>query len=177
MRVRITAEVWGLPKDSYGENYRAHVLELYKMYAELVDRLGARRQAANTFFLSINTVLISFLGLSSMRFIGDKASLWLLPVAVAGVTLAYFWYRLVRSYGQITQAMYILIHEIEGELPLKIYSAEWSGVGGDHNSRLYISLTRVEGRVPFVFALLYAILASWTLFATLLVQATQSTGA
>jgi hypothetical protein len=47
----------------YGDQYTAHRLEQYKLYVEMADRIGARRQAANTFFLTINTALLAFLGL------------------------------------------------------------------------------------------------------------------
>ena len=48
----------------YGENYRSHYFEQYKMYIESAEKISDRRQNANNFFLTINTVLISVFGLS-----------------------------------------------------------------------------------------------------------------
>src|SRR2546426_1964670 len=37
-------------------------LEQYKLYVEMADRISARRQTANEFFLSVNTVIVALLG-------------------------------------------------------------------------------------------------------------------
>ena len=49
------------PEEEYGENYKAHLLEQYKLYVEMADRISARRQTANSFFLSINTAIIALI--------------------------------------------------------------------------------------------------------------------
>ena len=40
--------------EKYGEKYKEHLLEQYKLYVEMADRISGRRQTANSFFLSIN---------------------------------------------------------------------------------------------------------------------------
>ena len=52
-----------LPAPEYGEKYQEHLLEQYKLYVQMADKISERRQSANTFFLTINTVLIAFLGI------------------------------------------------------------------------------------------------------------------
>jgi hypothetical protein len=42
---------------------RTIVLEQYKLYVEMADRLSARRALANTFFLTVNTAVL--IGLAS----------------------------------------------------------------------------------------------------------------
>src|ERR1700731_2937994 len=42
-------------------------LEQYKLYLQMVDKIGDRRQSANSFFLSINTGLCALLGYMFMR--------------------------------------------------------------------------------------------------------------
>src|SRR3989442_10768421 len=37
-------------------------LEQYKLYVEMADRISARRQTANEFFLSVNTAIVALLG-------------------------------------------------------------------------------------------------------------------
>ena len=81
-----------------------------------------------------------------------------LPVAVAGLTLCYFWYRIIRSYRDLNSAKFKVIHEIEKRLPLRPYDAEWDAVGRGKDSKLYLPFTRVEIAIPCVFGLVYAYL-------------------
>lgn len=48
----------------YGEKYFPHLFEQYKLYVESAEKISDRRQNANNYFLTINTALISFLGIS-----------------------------------------------------------------------------------------------------------------
>ncbi len=41
------------------------VLDLYKMAVEMADRVSARRAGANSFFLTLNTVLAAVVGIVS----------------------------------------------------------------------------------------------------------------
>lgn len=70
------------------EKQQAHLLDQYKLYVEMADRISARRQTANSYFLSINTALVGFVGYITSKESGDYY--WLLPVA--GVALSYLWY-------------------------------------------------------------------------------------
>ena len=47
-----------------GELYQNHILEQYKMYAEMADRVSARRNLANIFFLTLNTTILGAIGFS-----------------------------------------------------------------------------------------------------------------
>lgn len=44
------------------ELYQAHLFEQYKNFVEMADRVSARRNLANTFFLTLNTFLIGAAG-------------------------------------------------------------------------------------------------------------------
>lgn len=48
----------------YGNNYKPHLFEQYKLYIQSAEKISDRRQNANNYFITINTALISFLGLS-----------------------------------------------------------------------------------------------------------------
>jgi hypothetical protein len=48
----------GYPSDQL----RGHLLEQYKLYIEMADRISSRRQSANSFFLSLNTTLVALGG-------------------------------------------------------------------------------------------------------------------
>lgn len=48
----------------YGNDYKSHFLEQYKIYLESIEKTSDRRQSANNYFLTANTVLVSILALS-----------------------------------------------------------------------------------------------------------------
>jgi len=44
----------------YGTSYRDHLLAQYQLYVEGMEKISDRRQNANNYFITINTVLIIF---------------------------------------------------------------------------------------------------------------------
>jgi len=120
--------------------------------------ISSRRQSANSFFLSVNTVLIALLGFIT----GGRpvpTSPWLLVVAIAGSVLCFSWYRLVRSYKDINSGKFDVIHAIESELTLALHDAEWVRLGRGEDPKLYLPFTHIEARIPWIFAALYVNLA------------------
>jgi len=135
------------------EKYQAHLFEQYRLYVDMADRISSRRQTANSYFLSINTALLGFVG-----YVGTKDTtgyLWL--VAPAGIALSYLWYRLIRSYRDLNTAKFKVVHEIEKRLPLSPYDAEWEAMGRGNNPALYKPFTHIETGVPWVFIALHSV--------------------
>ena len=46
---------------NYQGNYEEHLLDHYKLYVKMADNISQRRANVNTFFLSVNTLLVSFI--------------------------------------------------------------------------------------------------------------------
>ncbi len=132
-------------------------LEIYKLSVEMADRISARRLTANSFFLTINTGIIAFAGYLSLSAEKQLAvgQYWI--VALAGVILCYMWYRLIRSYAGLNKAKFDVIHEMEKDLPYKIFDAEWVAVGEGKDPKKYLPFTRIEMTVPWVFLMIHAI--------------------
>lgn len=59
------------PYPSKQDDYQAHLLEQYKLYVGMADKISERRQSANSYFLSLNTALLGFVGY--MNSIGVKS--------------------------------------------------------------------------------------------------------
>ena len=143
-------------EDGYGDLYRQHLFDQYRLVVEMADRLSARRMQANTFFLAVNTGLLTVLanlvkdGLIS----GIAGALPLIAVLV----LCYGWWRIVGSYRQLSSGKHAVILEIETLLPAAPYAAEWAVLGEGRDPRRYLPLTHVETWVPRLFALLYLLL-------------------
>ena len=132
-------------------------LELYKLSVDMADKISARRLTANSFFLTINTGIIAFSGYLSLS--TDKTlavgQYWI--VALAGMILSYMWYRLIRSYAGLNKAKFDVIHEMEKDLPYKVFDAEWMAVGEGKDPSKYLPFTKIEMTVPWVFLAIHGI--------------------
>lgn len=143
--------------DKYGSRYQEHLLEEYKLYVEMADRVSQRRALANSFFLALHTGLfglsVGLSGLSSGQFENQAAGL---VASVFGFPFAYVWHRVLKSYRQLNSAKYKVVHELETELPVSPYDNEWEKAGRGEDPKLYVPLTVVEAWVPKVFAIGYS---------------------
>lgn len=144
----------GADTDSYGDKYRDHLLEQYKRYLEMADKISDRRSNANTFFLTINTGLISAFGLTKLISEGNSKFLFVTG-GIAAILLSYSWYRLIRSYRDLSTAKFNVVHEIEKLLPIRPFAAEWEAVGRGEKKKLYWPFTHIEQSVPWLFIVLY----------------------
>lgn len=158
----------------------AVILEMYKTAVEMADRTSARRAAANSFFLTLNTGLAAVVGVvSSARKTpphGDVPvfdGFGLVIAAIAGVVLAVVWWLLLRYYRRLNSAKFQVINAMEERLPTKPYSDEWAILHpapadeGAKSSRWtrwwrrevkHREATIVEQVIPFVFMGIYVAL-------------------
>ncbi len=142
-------------KENYGSNYEAHYIEQYKLYVEMADRISNRRQQANSFFLSVNTAVIAIVGYVQLGAEAGKSQAFYWLVSIAGISLCYTWYRLIRSYKDLNSGKFKVVHAIEQKLPLALYDAEWESLEKGKNPDIYQPFTKVEMRVPWVFLILH----------------------
>lgn len=144
--------------EEYGAAYQNHLLEQYKLYVEMADRVSARRNLANSFFVGVHTALIAAFALLIKEKLLSPAMYGWAPF-IAVITLCYVWWRIVHSYRQLNSGKFKVIHELEQRLPAAPWDAEWKVLGEGKQPGLYRPITHVENYVPLCFALLYALLA------------------
>ena len=154
------------PKDEYGlftnvpsdypvrEKYQAHLLEQYKLYAEMADRVSQRRQTTNSYFLSINSALLAFVGYVTTKQGTESSHLWL--AGTAGIVLSILWYQIITSYKNLNTAKFNLLQAVEAHLPLSLYKAEWDYMGRGTNPKRYKPLSHIEQAVPWIFVALHS---------------------
>jgi len=148
----IEKDLVGLSEAEYGENYRSHFLEIYKLYVGMADNISERRQSASSFFLTLNSAIVALVGYVNLSQDAESiASSYFGVVAIAGMVLSFLWYRLIRSYKDMNSGKFKVIHEIEKQLPLKPYDAEWTALGRGKDPSLYLPFTNIELFVPWVF--------------------------
>ncbi|HVT39408.1 MAG TPA: hypothetical protein VHE78_10205 [Gemmatimonadaceae bacterium] len=137
------------------------LIEQYKLYVMMADRISDRRQAANSFFLAVNSGILTVMGYATIK---DKDAIPLAIVwmtALAGMLVSILWLRLVLSYRNLNTAKFLVIHGIERLLPLRPYDAEWELVGRGERRKFYFPLTHIERLIPLGFVLLHLVFATF----------------
>lgn len=147
----LARELWSRDLDEDGKK---SVLEQYRLYAESADRLGERRALANTFFLGLNTAVLTLLGV----FWKDppEASAWLgLFPLLALLAQCFMWFAIIRSYRQLSSAKWAVVGQLETALPSAPWAAEWIALAKGKDPSTYWPLTHVEKWIPVIFAVAY----------------------
>ncbi len=145
----------GEPKSQSEED---QFFELYKLMVASSEALVARRQGVNTFFLTINGLLITAVGLFLKG--GGHQRLQaggILVVSLAGVFLCFAWRSLLISFGQLNAGKFRIIGAMEKRLQAAIYAAEWEALGRGEDNRVYRSFTAREASVPFGLSTVYCV--------------------
>jgi hypothetical protein len=141
--------------DGPGEKYQTAILEQYKLYVNMADRISNRRGITNTFFLTLNTGIFSVIGaLWGGRSAISTWFLLLFLTVLVGECAAWWW--LVRSYRLLNSAKFKVIGVLEERLPASMYwHAEWAALGEGKDWQKYLPLTHLEQWIPVFFILVY----------------------
>ncbi len=153
------ASIFGATEDAYGPAYREHFFLQYKLFVESVNYTSDLKLKLNSFFLTVNTALITAIGLgfSSGRFI--DSSVWHLLLPLAGVLISIIWWGATYSYKQRNIIKLRIIHCLEEQLPLALYTTEWHLMEENHGSSLKKRLFSIDLFMPFVFLVCYLLFA------------------
>lgn len=138
-------------QQNYGNKYREHYLDIYKMYISTSEKISDRRQTNNSFFLTLNTAIIAVISYLQLgEKVGTDTKLYWL-VSLSGIILCYSWYRLIRSYKDLNTGKFKIIILMEEKLPLAPYEAEWDALGRGEEPKLFLQFTKTELIIPWVF--------------------------
>jgi hypothetical protein len=144
--------------EKYGDKYVEHLLEQYKIYINSVEKISDRRQKANEFFLTLNSVLVALLGFIATKLTETKIEFLSTLASISGMTICYLWYRIIFSYKGLNSGKFKVIHAIEKRLPLALYESEWEVVERGENKKRYWPFSHIELLVPWVFIFIYIII-------------------
>lgn len=152
-------------KNSYGENFHQHLLDQYKLYVEMMDKVTERRGQTNTFYISLLSGLLALVSLFADKdnnlFSGNQDIL-LLVLGILGISLCFVWFININSYKQLNSLKFRVINEIESHLPFPCYYREWEILTENKNS--YKRLSSVEKYVPLIFSIPYFCLIIYSSF-------------
>jgi hypothetical protein len=149
---------------SMTEKYLATILDQYKLYVEMTDRISSRRATTNTFFLLVNSSIFAALGSLGDDLSSARWSVITLICAMLVVECGA-WYMILRSYRQLSSAKFRVIGAFEERLPATPwFHAEWTAMGSGRDKSFYWPVTQLEQWVPCIFALGYVGILVITIF-------------
>ena len=162
---------------------QGELLEVYKLHAELADRVSQRREGANQRYITILTAMATVLVMSSRLGTGSLPSDVVLSlVAFFGATLSLSWVVVIRSYRQLNSGKFKALRDLETRIAYQFFQVEWDALGKGRDQTRYWKLTIVESWLPWIFFVLFIAVAllSFVPFAvvdcTCVRQALHSTG-
>lgn len=135
------------------ESFQNLLIEQYKIYIEMTDRISSRRNWTNIFFLTLHTIVVGMMGLSLSRSPSiQQIGLLLMPL-MGLLVLCYAWWRLSQWYRHMLSTRHVIIAQMEQRLPSSPSSA------ADRQELLQEGyqnpLNRMEKTLPFIFGILY----------------------
>jgi len=159
-----------MKKEEYGEQFNEHLLEQYKLYVEMADRISDRRERTNMFYISLLSVFLTLIFIvMGMNVLNEfQIVVLFIIISILGFALCIIWYIHIRSYRQLNSGKFKVIHEMEQYLPFSFYIKEWDILIKKKESNGYILLTKVEQYVPLIFAILYLLLLIYLLHSSFL---------
>lgn len=137
------------------ESKKKELLEIYRLHADLADKVSQRRESANRLYVSLLVGLGVFVA-ALLRF-GD-GDIYEKPIlvfaGVIGASLSVSWFIVIRSYKQLNTGKFKALHELEEKLAYPFFKREWELLDEGKNLSRYWKLTNVETGLPLIFFVL-----------------------
>ncbi len=138
------------------------MFEQYKTLVESAHKIEERRGGSNNFFVSINTIFLSFILVNPLKL--PDIELQHMPLLalliLVGILIAWDWLRVMNSYKKLNLINYALIRTLEKTLPTFIFTlrGEIEAEEADQkpSNRANIILLK-ENILPKAFIFIYSI--------------------
>ena len=151
--------------EKYGDNYQAHLMDQYKLYVEMADRISQRRDQSNRFYAGLVSAIIALLVvMGRLGVSGDSWSLALLTAGLLGASLSVIWFINLGSYRVLNSAKFRVINEMEALLPYAGYMAEWAYLRPTEGPARYFQLSRIERYVPLLILALFVGIVAYSIY-------------
>lgn len=131
---------------------RAEEIELFKLMVEMADRVSQRRQAANSFYLTLNTLIF---GSSAYIRTSDSPFHVIIAVSLAGILASLLWIAGIDSYKTLNTAKFSVIQEMEKGLHFQPFGQEWRLLDPNQDGIRHRPFHVTELLVPRIFIGLY----------------------
>ena len=124
-----------------------NLLEQYKTYVESADKISDRRINVDTFFITLNSALITV-----MTIFFSNTTL-LLILAFLGIIFSVLWFLNLKNYKHINACKFHIIQQVERNLPINLYKMEWNIL--TKSKKKYLPVSKLEMFLPFIFVIIY----------------------
>ena len=142
-------------KESYDGDFKADLVEQYKLYVHSAENVSARRLASNRYLLTLNVALVALYGFDVPHF--DR-NYWIWAVPSIGALASLLWFVIIRSHAEMNRVKFKLINEIEKHLPASLYAQEWHLLVNGSQKK-YQPVSKIEQFIPFGFIAFHLILS------------------
>lgn len=140
------------------------LLEQYKLYVEMADRISARRGQTNNFYISILSGILALLSITlDNQLLVPYQTPVIFSISLLGISLNILWNINIRSYRQLNSGKFEVIHEMEKQLPFACFDREWELLGRGKVGKKYLQLTVIEKYVPFFLCIPYLFLLTYSI--------------
>ncbi len=143
-------------KSSYGTKYQDHILEQYKLYVESTTKYIEQRANTNTFYLTINTLILGIVGFGIEKLQKPIDDILVIPFFVSAIIICLVWFTTLQSIRKSNTAKFSIIHEFEKYLPAQPTHAEWKIIEIETKRKnAYRPQVNIERYIPIYFLLLH----------------------
>lgn len=143
-------------------NHTGTILEQYKLFVEMADRVSERRLKTNQFYIGIISGLLGVLAFilqgTSIELLTKHKDSSIMVIASLGLALNLIWFINIRSFRKLNSGKFKVIHEMETLLPFQPYEREWDIIKRGDKKDDYFQLSRIEQYLPITLALPFCIL-------------------
>ena len=134
------------------------ILEIYKLHAELADRVSQRRLGTSRIYISVFVALLLLLGgLLRLGVTDQRDGLLLSLIGVIGASFAFSWYRVIRAYEQLNTGKFRALQELEERLDYPFFQRKWHFLGQGEDASKYLKLSKIERSAPWLFFVLFVV--------------------
>lgn len=135
------------------------LFDQYKLMVDTASDVTKNRQNANTFYLTVNSLIIGAVSL-----VQNIPKFGVPLLCLTGIIISILWYVNILSYRNLNDAKFKVIKEMEASLPVQLFTKEEN----EYNRLKHIRLTAVEKCVPLAFGLIQLIILLYNVYLTLI---------
>ncbi len=145
-----------------------HLMEQYKLYVEMADRVSQRRDQSNRFYVTILAALAAILVVVS-RFapttnglVSSQLPVVFIGVAAFGSMMSIIWIVNLWAYRNLNEAKFDVINELEKNLPFEGFTREWRILTSGNRFTRRLRLSKVEQFAPIIVLLFFVSLGAYS---------------
>lgn len=140
------------------------LVEQYKLYVESAENVSSRRADVNKYYLSVLTALLVVIPFAiDSATPPDLRLLVFVLLGTLGLAICILWMINIRSYSQLNKLKYVVVHEMEKDLPFACFSREWELLDDPNYKLTFIRLGKVERFMPLILAVPFLVMSLYSI--------------